>query len=373
MKKLYYAIATILGATIGAGILGIPFAFAKAGFLYGMINLAVVSVLILLVYFYMGEIMLRTNGIHQLTGYAEKYLGKIGKELMAFALVFGIYGALIAYLLGLGDITSKLLGGQPFFYISAFFIIFSALVYAGIRAVSKSEFVFSYLKIAIFTALAISLIAVFKTGNITPAQFSFKTSLLPYGVILFSMMAFPSLPEAREILVNEEKSLKKVLLVSVLVAAAVNSLFAFFFIGVLGNSVGEVAIVTLSTIGTVQFVLGFTFAIIAMSTAYLSLGLALQEMYEYDYRMKHNTAFLAACILPYVFIILGIRGFVKTLGIVGAVAGGLTAILIVLMFGEAKKHGERHPEYAINKNSLVSWLLVLLFAAGIIYEIIFVF
>jgi len=370
MRKLWYAAATIMGGVIGAGILGIPFVFAKAGILYGMINLAVVALLVLTVYLYMGEVMLRTNGIHQLTGYAEKYLGKIGKGLMAFALIFGIYGALIAYLLGIGDILTALLGGQPFFYITAIFIVFSALIYAGIKVVSKSEFLFSYLKIAVFATLIISMIAFFKFSNIHAAQFSLKTSLLPYGVVLFSLMAFPSLPEAREILVNEEKDMKKVLLISTLIPTIIYALFALFFIGVLGNNVGEVAILTLNSVGYLQFILGFVFAALAMTTAYLSLGLALQEMYEYDYKINHNISFLLTCIMPYVLIILGIKSFVRTLSMVGAVAGGLTAILIVLMFLESKKKGERHPEYVIKRHKILGWIIIVLFALGIVHEII---
>ncbi len=373
MKKLYYATATIMGAVIGAGVLGIPFAFAKAGIVYGLINLAVVVLLVLTVNLYLGEVMLRTKGIHQLTGYAEKYVGKLGKDLMAFALIFGIYGTLIAYLLGIGDILSAFFGGNSFLYITAAFIVFSALIYAGIKAVSKSEFIFTYMKILVFAALAISLVAFFRSGNLSLAGFSMQTSFIPYGVVMFSIMAFPSLPEARELLQNEEKSLKKVILIATLLPAAIYALFALFFLGVLGSSVGEVAIITLSTIGPLQFILGFAFAILAMGTAYLSLGLALQEVYEYDYHISHRLAFILTSLMPFVMIILGIRGFVKTMSIVGAVAGGITAILIVLMFRNAKKQGDRHPEYTIKQSNLVSGILIALFALGIIYEIIYVF
>jgi amino acid permease len=370
MKKLYYAIATIIGAVIGAGVLGIPFAFARAGIVYGLINLAAVAVLVLVVNLYLGEVMLRTNGVHQLTGYAEKYLGKWGKGFMAFSLIFGIYGALIAYLLGIGDIMSALLGGQPIFYMSAFFIIFSALIYAGIKAVSKSEFLFSYIKIAVFVALAISMVAFFKLSNLQAAQFSIKTSLIPYGVVLFSIMAFPSLPEAREIMKGEEKSLRKVIMVSTLLPAIIYAIFAVVFIGVLGVGVGEVAIVTLSSLGIAQFILGFAFAALSMMTAYLSLGLALQEMYEYDYKISHGVAFTATCLVPFVLILLGVKGFVAILGLVGAVAGGIDGIIIILMFHLAKKHGDRHPEYSMKKYWLLSAILLILFAAGIIYEVV---
>ena len=370
MRKLWYAAATIMGASIGAGVLGIPFAFAKAGVLYGILNLAIVAALILTVNLYMGEVMLRTKGIHQLTGYAEKYLGKAGKQLMALALIFGIYGALVAYLIGIGDVLSALLGGQPFVYMAIFFVIFSALIYAGIKAVSKLEFLFSYLKIAVFFALAVSMVAFFRIGNMESVKFSLATSFIPYGIVLFSLMAFPSLPEAREIMLNEEKDLKKALAFASLTPAVVYTIFAIIFIGVLGKNVGEVAVVGLNVLGPIQFILGFVFAFLAMATAYVSLGLALHEMYEYDYKMSHNLSFFITCIVPFILIVLGVNSFVKVLSMAGAFAGGLTAILIVLMFKKAKKTGERHPEYHLRMHKIISWIIILLFAAGIIHEII---
>lgn len=116
----------MLGMIVGAGILGIPYAFARAGIFYGLLNLVVVGIFVTIINLQIGEISLRTNGKHQLTGYAEKYLGKFGKELMAFAMVLGIYGAMIAYLIGSGDTLSSLFGGNPLFYTLIYFIVFSS-------------------------------------------------------------------------------------------------------------------------------------------------------------------------------------------------------------------------------------------------------
>lgn len=59
---------------IGAGILGIPYVVAKAGFLTGLLDLIIIGLAVLVLNLYVGEIMLRTKEDHQLTGYAEKYL-----------------------------------------------------------------------------------------------------------------------------------------------------------------------------------------------------------------------------------------------------------------------------------------------------------
>ena len=88
-KPLLEAIATLVGFTIGAGILGIPYVIAKAGFVTGIINILIIGILVLFLNLYSGEIVLRTKGDHQLTGYASIYLGKTGKFLMAISIIFG--------------------------------------------------------------------------------------------------------------------------------------------------------------------------------------------------------------------------------------------------------------------------------------------
>lgn len=373
IKKWYYASATIMGAVIGAGVLGIPFVFAKAGVLFGIINLIVVASLLLFVNLSMGEVMLRTKGIHQLSGYAEKYLGRRGKLIMSLALVFSLYGALIAYLIGLGKVTSALLGGQPFFYTTILFVVYSVFIYYGIKAVSRSEFVFSVIKIMAFFALLLSIIAFFRIENIQTTVFSVKNFFLPYGVVLFALLGFPALAEAREVLVGEEKDLRKAIIVAMFIPAIIYLFFGIFFVGALGSNISEVAVHTLAYLGGIQFILGIAFAFLSLTTAYLSLGLALQEAYEYDYNIKHNVAFLLTVSVPYALILLGVKSFVKTLSLVGAIGGGVMGILIMMMFVKAKKSGERKPEYHLKKKKFIGWLIMLLFIAGIIYEIIFFF
>ena len=100
-KKSYYeAIATLIGVVIGAGIIGIPYVFAQAGIVAGIINLAMLGLAITVLHLCLGEICLRTPGNHQLPGYARTYLGKWGGRLMALSMVITIYGAMIAYTLG---------------------------------------------------------------------------------------------------------------------------------------------------------------------------------------------------------------------------------------------------------------------------------
>ena len=88
MASKFPAVAVLMGTIIGAGILGIPYAIMQSGFLIGLIHLIVIGAIVLLITLYLGEISLRTAKNHQLTGYAEKYLGKKGKLIMTLSLLF---------------------------------------------------------------------------------------------------------------------------------------------------------------------------------------------------------------------------------------------------------------------------------------------
>ena len=110
-RKFLSTAFTLIGTIIGAGILGLPYVFSKTGFFVGLFWLIFLGVILIFVNLYMGEVTLRTKSIHQLPGYSKKYLGKWGKRIMFFAVIFGIYSALLAYLIGEGQSFSKLFSG----------------------------------------------------------------------------------------------------------------------------------------------------------------------------------------------------------------------------------------------------------------------
>src|SRR3989338_9759001 len=103
MPRAYFkGVATLSGCIIGAGIFGIPFAIVKSGFWTGMLVILCVGIAALIIHLLVGEVALRTNGCHQLVGYCEKYLGKTGKYLMMLSMIIGVYGAMVAYTIGVG-------------------------------------------------------------------------------------------------------------------------------------------------------------------------------------------------------------------------------------------------------------------------------
>lgn len=360
------AIATLSGTIIGAGIFGIPYVIQKAGFLTGLLNLAVLGVVVILLYLYLGEITLRTKGIHQLTGYAEKYLGKIGKHFMSIPMVVGIYGAMVAYIIGSGQALSALFSGDQMKYSIIFFVVISILIYLGLEAIEKCELFMEFFNAIIITILIVLAFTHINMANV--GSFNIAKFFVPYGVILFALMGASSIPEVRQELKGNEKSMKRALLIGILIPIVIYAIFAFITIGVTGSGTTEVATIGLGNVlGEKVLIFGNIFAVLTMATSALALGLALLWMFHYDYKLDKTLSWILTCFIPMFIVLLNVTSFIKAIGIAGVIAGGFEGVLIVLMAYKAKKHGERKPEYSVPVNHVLSAILIALFTFGAIY------
>lgn len=376
-NKLYTAVATMVGYVIGAGILGIPFAVAKSGFITGLISIIVLGVAVLLLNLYLGEIVLRTKQKHQLTGYAEKYLGNTGKWLMVFVMIFGSYGALIAYIIKEGQflnaLLSPLFGGSDIIYSIIFFIAASCLVYAGIKAIAKSElFMVSFILIIVVLLLVTSFssISLDNISGFNPAGF-----LIPFGVILFAFNATGAIPEIAIELQRNKKLMKKAIIIGSLIPILIYGLFTALVVGVTGAGTTDGAILGVAEkIGGSVLAFGTIFGMLVLATSFIAIGLALKEMYMFDFKVKKTTASFLACFIPLVvfFLIVYLRihnAFYKVIDITGSIVVPLDAILIVLMARKAKKYGDRKPEYQMNRLGIIGIIMVGLFLLAFFYQI----
>lgn len=375
------SIATLIGTIVGAGILGIPYVIAKAGFLYGLILLIVIGLGCLFLNLFLGEVVLRTKTQHQTPGYAAKYLGRWGKWIMTFSIVVSIYGALTAYLIGEGQTLFSIFKiGTPLIYTLIFFLIVSFIIYRGIKATGKAELVLISLLF-----LIVILIGIFSYGQINFSNLGgsdLTKIFLPYGVILFAYIGFAGVPEMNEeLLGKEKKKFKKAIILGSVIPIVLYILFAFVIIGIIGLDNFEllqpnerIATVALSIYS--QPILGICanlLAVLAMFTSFLTLGVALTEVYEYDLGISRKIAFLLTLSVPLLIAALKITTFIAVLGFTGAIAGGIDGIMIVLMYWKAKLLGERKPEFVLPKMKLIGSLLILIFVLGIGYQIFSLF
>jgi len=367
-KQLFTAISVITGTCIGAGFLGIPYVTAKAGFLTTLIYIIIFSTILLFVNLYLGEIILRTKKNHQLTGYAEKYLGKKGKYVMLYVTKFTIFAAIIAYTIGVGESISLLIFGNIKYFIPIgvlFGLIMSALIWKGMSSLKIFEKTGVIISLALLLSICIMFFNKINLSNL--GYVNLEHILLPFGVILFSMMSFFAIPEAKIILNRNRKLMKKAIIIGTLLPAFFYLIFTFVVVGFKGSETPEIA----------TFALGGIFVfmgIVAMFTSYLSLGNALQQNYIFDFKNSKKRAWFKATIIPIVIFLLtqifkDFFSFIRVISIAGVVSGGIIAILVLVIHKRAEKLGDRKPEFKLPISKKLIIIISLIFALGIISEL----
>ncbi len=370
VNKKFAAISVLVGTVIGAGILGIPYVIMKSGFTFGLLNLIIVAAMIIITHLYLGEISLRTKTNHHLAGYAEKYLGKKGKYLMFFAFSFGAFAALLAYIIGESVSLSHLFfqtSQYSLLFGIGFWIFMSILTHLSIKALEEGEELGIGLIIILMAFIVIAFWNKIDVSNLT--YLNMQNIFLPFGVILFAFLGFSAIPEIERILYRKQdkKLTKSVIIISNLVILAIYIIFTLIVLGSQGASTPQIATIAL---GKPFIILG----ILTMFTSYLAISFALIDTFRFDFNKTRKQAWIYTTIIPIIlFVALSfIEGatFIKILGLGGAIAGGLTATLILAMVKQAKKKGNRKPEYQIPYSKLLTIILIILFAAGAIMEIL---
>ncbi len=367
-KRFFTAVSVLVGTSIGAGVLAIPYVAAQAGFFVALAYIVVLGLLVFVVNLYFGEVILRTKGDHQIAGYAGRYLGRKGKIILEFATIFGIYAATIAYMFGIGESLSFLIfknSDYTLFFGVVFGIAMSGLLWKGIKSLKK----FEKIGVLVILALLVAIFVIFfKDINfINFYSFNIGNIFLPFGVILFALMSFYAIPELQIILHKNEKQMRKVLITGTAISVIFYSIFAFVVVGVKGIQTPEIATLAL---GEFFVFLG----IFTLFTSYLSLGNALLENLMYDERLRKSEAWFLTSIIPiflFVFIrIFDFLSFTKILSVGGVVSGGLIAVSVLFMVKKAKEKGNRKPEYSVPVNWFIILFLSLIFATGVFMHLV---
>ncbi|MFC1663571.1 aromatic amino acid transport family protein [Patescibacteria group bacterium] len=361
------ALSVFLGTVIGVGIFSLPFVALKAGFFVTVFYFLLMGSIAILIHLLYGEVVLGTKEIYRLPGYVGKYLGLGWKKVTFFIISLGLTGALLAYLIVGGEFLnfffSSYFGGNSILYTLLFFVFGAYLIFRGTKSISQIEF---SLLVVFFAILALFFIKVLPFINVEYFKtFNFEFFTLPYGVILFALWGSALVPEIKEILAGDKKSLRRTIFWGIVIAALTYLIFIFIILGASGPATSKEAISGLAqTLGDNVIRLGFIFGVICCFTSFITLGLTLKKVLWYDFGLKENLAWALTCFLPLILFFLGFREFIEIIGFTGALMIGAEGIIIVFLYREFLK------KKLSRKMSLVLYLLPGFFILGIIFEIL---
>ncbi|MFH1292343.1 MAG: aromatic amino acid transport family protein [bacterium] len=371
--NMFQGVALIVGLTIGAGVLGIPYAVAKVGLLIGLGYIVGLGILMIGLNLMVGEIAVRTKGNLQLSGLSKKYLGNWGEVIMTTIKFTAVAGVMVIYIIGEGQTLSALFGGSAYAWSLIFFLTGSCLIYVGLKSIRVIDFVLS-----LGILFVVVLIAGFSAPHLHLANYqyvNFARLLLPYGVILFAYHGGSAVIEAHTILANRNKTFKYTIIIAGIISIITYSLFAFVVLGVSGVHTTEIATIGLGNqVGSYMLIFGNVFAVMAMATSFLTIGLSTRDSLTWDYKIPTQVSALVTCMVPLVVFLLGLRQFIMAINIVGGIFISLEMLLIILIYWKAKQKGDLDPgKYKLHHTLLLAILLIFALAVGAMYSVLKLF
>lgn len=375
---LYEAVAIIVGANIGSGILGLAYSSRKAGWPILLLWLVVAGVFTTFSMLYVAETALRTRKPLQLPGLAEKYVGKLGAVLIFISVCANSVGCMVAYTTGSGNILCTLLGLPNWAGSLLFTVPCVLVVWLGLKATGMWE---KFISSGMVVLLGVIVIASFLSGkaDVSRAIYADWTYAVPLlSSAIFCYIAQYAVPKLARGMRHEPKKLPVAIILGMFITGVLLAVVPLAVLSLTGaDKVTEVATLAWGqALGTWALYTANIFALCAMMTSYWAVGGSMLtnivDMFKLKDEHDKKTRIIAiACTVlpPFVLAYGGFVSFVDAIGWAGTFGGVIMSIIPVLMVNKARKEGDLEPEWKCGwyAHPAIQGAIIVIFALAAIY------
>lgn len=377
---LYEAVAIIVGANVGSGILGLAYSSRLAGWPILVLWLAVAGLFTTFSMLYVAESALRTKKPLQLPGLAEKYVGKVGSVLIFISVCANSIGCMVAYTTGSGNILCTLLGLPNWAGSLLFTVPCVLVVWFGLKATGLWE---KFMSTGMVVLLGIIVIASFLSGkaDVSRAVYANWTYAVPLlSSAIFCYIAQYAVPELARGMRHTPKKLPVAIILGMFITGELLAVVPLAVLSLTGaEEVTQVATLAWGqALGTWALYTANIFALCAMMTSYWAVGGSMLtnivDMFKLKDEKDTKTRLIAiACTVlpPFILAYAGLVSFVDAIGWAGTFGGVIMSIVPVLMLNNARKKGDIEPEWKCGwyAHPAVQGMIIVIFSLAAIYFI----
>lgn len=377
---LYEAVAIIVGANVGSGILGLAYSSRLAGWPILVLWLAVAGLFTTFSMLYVAESALRTKKPLQLPGLAEKYVGKVGSVLIFISVCANSIGCMVAYTTGSGNILCTLLGLPNWAGSLLFTVPCVLVVWFGLKATGLWE---KFMSTGMVVLLGIIVIASFLSGkaDVSRAVYANWTYAVPLlSSAIFCYIAQYAVPELARGMRHTPKKLPVAIIPGMFITGVLLAVVPLAVLSLTGaEEVTQVATLAWGqALGTWALYTANIFALCAMMTSYWAVGGSMLtnivDMFKLKDEKDTKTRLIAiACTVlpPFILAYAGLVSFVDAIGWAGTFGGVIMSIVPVLMLNNARKKGDIEPEWKCGwyAHPAVQGMIIVIFSLAAIYFI----
>ena len=341
------AACIITGYGIGGGVLSMPYLAEKTGLLLSFVILVISLLASYILHLMIADLALKVSEGGQIIACLSQFLfrGKLKKILTTLFFVLMtliLFTNLAAYISGSVEIIVGLLPISSFIATLIFYVVAASVVLFGLKAVGVSEKISVTVIFGLILALATA--SFFAPSHALPLTGgSVNGALAFYGMAMFAMAAFFSVPQAVEGLNKDKKQIKKAVFLGLFNNFIIIVVITFCAL-LASDKVTEVAMVGWSAgIGTWAQIVGGLFTILAMLTTYWSLSLALGSIVEEQTKLNTRLCWLIATLPSLILALFNFASFMEFMRL----AGGLISIIIAIMIVPAYLNARREVDGSI--------------------------
>ena len=377
---MYEAMAIIVGANVGSGILGLAYSTRLAGWPILLLWLIVAGVFTTFSMLYVAESALRTKKPLQLPGLAEKYVGKAGSVLVFISVCANSIGCMIAYTSGSGNILCTLLGLPNWAGSLLFTVPCVLVVWFGLKATGLWE---KFMSTGMVVLLAVIIIASFLSGkaDVSRAMYTnWKYAVPLLSSAIFCYIAQYAVPELARGMRHTPKKLPVAIILGMFITGVLLAVVPLAVLSLTGaEEVTQVATLAWGqALGTWALYTANIFALCAMMTSYWAVGGSMLtnivDMFKLKDEKDTKTRLIAiACTVlpPFILAYAGLVSVVDAIGWAGTFGGVIMSIVPVLMLNNARKKGDIEPEWKCGwyAHPAVQGMIIVIFSLAAIYFI----
>lgn len=341
------AACIITGYGIGGGVLSMPYMAEKIGLLPSVVILAIALLASYILHLMIADLALKVSEGGQIIACLSQFLfrGKLKKLLTSLFFVLMtliLFTNLAAYISGSKEIIVGLLPIPSFVATLIFYVVAASVVLFGLKAVGVSEKISVTVIFGLIAVLAVA--SFFVPSHTLPLSGgSVNGALAFYGMAMFAMAAFFSVPQAVEGLNKDKKQIKQAVFLGLFNNFIIIVVITFCAL-LASDKVTEVAMVGWSAgIGHWAQIFGGLFTILAMLTTYWSLSLALGSIVEEQMKWDARLCWLIATLPSLILALFSFGSFMEFMRL----AGGLISIIIAIMIVPAYLNARREVEGSI--------------------------
>ena len=370
-RHFFYAVATLVGFIVGAGIFGLPFVMERMGYFPALTLLLILSFFIIINSLSLAEVMLRTPGNYFIPGLCGFYFGKIAKRIQFVLLLIGNYGAILAYLVIGAIFLKNLLSGWVEMPETWSVLIFLGLglyfIYTGVEELGIAEMFMLLILLVTIGLINFFSFQEISVTNLTSANWSLV--LAGFGVLLFALDGTGGITTVKQILTRRRKMIKPAILLSYLIVIVVYVTFTAGIIGTFGSAVSEEALVGIGQkFGNNLGRIALTFGFLAVFTSFLVTASSTKGVLETDFKIGRTKAWLMVWVIPLVLFFLGFNNFIEIISLMGVFFGFVNSIVIAVLLGRSRSLNKKKPELKVRFPLGLNYLISIIFFAAMIYE-----